>query len=156
MNALRFTSMTVEDIPDVLAFWRTMEGVGLHASDSPEVPTRFLERNPGWSLVVRDSTGRVVAAVLCGHDGRRGYLHHLATAPDLRRRGLGTQLVERCLVALAGQSIPKCNVFVYDNNQLGLPFWLNLGFRKRELIVLQRPTEREGRSNSVTAAAGPG
>jgi N-acetylglutamate synthase len=132
--------MTTDDIPDVLAFWGTMEGVGLNESDSPEALARFLERNPRWSVVVRDAAGRVLAAVLCGHDGRRGYLHHLATAPDLRRRGVGTRLVERCLDTLAAQSIPKCNVFVFDDNESGNAFWIKLGFRKRELQVLQRLT----------------
>jgi N-acetylglutamate synthase len=132
--------MAADDIPDVLAFWSTMEGVGLNESDSPEALSRFLERNPGWSVVVRDAAGKVVAAVLCGHDGRRGYLHHLATAPHLRRRGLGTRLVERCLETLAAHSIPKCNVFVFDDNESGNAFWIKLGFQKRELLVLQRLT----------------
>jgi putative acetyltransferase len=143
MDTLRFASMTVEDIPEVLAFWSTMEGLGLNESDSPEALERFLDRNPGWSVVVRDAAGTVVGAVLCGHDGRRGYLHHLATAPNFRRRGVGTRLVERCLETLAAQSISKCNIFVYDDNDQGHAFWLRLGFRRREWSVLQRATQRQ-------------
>ena len=99
-----------------------------------------LWRNPGLSFVAR-ADGVLVGAVLCGHDGRRGYLHHLAVAPAHRRLGIGRRLVARCLSALARQDIPKCNIFVYGHNACGRAFWRRAGWKPRpDLELLQRFT----------------
>jgi ribosomal protein S18 acetylase RimI-like enzyme len=100
--------MTPDDLPEVIELWTRTEGVGLNESDSVPALTIFLARNPGLSCVVRDGA-KIVGAVLCGHDGRRGFLYHLAVAAEYRGRGLGTALVEQCLAGLAELSIQKCN-----------------------------------------------
>ena len=73
------------------------------------------------------ASGTVIAAVLCGHDGRRGYLHHLAVDAGHRRQGLGRALVERCLARLAVAGIPKCNIFLFNDNAEGRRFWESSG-----------------------------
>ncbi len=87
----------------------------------------YLRRNPGLSFVAR-SEGRVVATVQCGHDARRGYLHHLAVAQHFRRQGLGAALVERSLARLAELGIPQCNIYVLGDNEEGLKFWEATGW----------------------------
>jgi hypothetical protein len=72
------------DYDTVLALWRSCEGIGLSDSDTREAIATYLARNPGLSLVATDADGVIVGAVLGGHDGRRGYLHHLAVAPAHR------------------------------------------------------------------------
>src|SRR5690349_17182225 len=107
---VRIREMTTGDFDELIAFWSGIEGVGLNESDTPEGIARYLARNPGMSLVARDAGGRVVAAVLCGHDGRRGAINHLAVAPPFRGRGLGRELVDRCIEKLAEADVAKCNV----------------------------------------------
>lgn len=133
--------MTADDIESVTALWRLTEGVGLNESDSPAQIRNFLARNPGLSLVVRDGP-RLVGAVLCGQDGRRGFLYHMAVLPEYRRQGLGTQLVDRCLAGLAKQGILKCNALVLVDNDGGQEFWRRGGWSHRaDLILMQRPTD---------------
>ena len=131
--------MRPEDYNEVAALWQATEGVGLDDdTDTREGVTGYLARNPGLSFVARQE-GRIVAAVLCGHDGRRGYLHHLAVAPRWRRKGIGRALVEACLAGLGSVGIPKCNIFLYANNELGDAFWKQCGWPERhDLKVLQR------------------
>ena len=76
------------DYTPVIALWELSDGVGLSSADSPEAIQFYLERNPGMSFVAKQD-GMVVGAVLSGHDGRRGYIHHLAVHPDYRRQGIG-------------------------------------------------------------------
>lgn len=133
--------MVAADIGELLALWRGMPGIGLNESDSPANLARFLDRNAGLSLVARTIDGALVAALLCSHDGRRGYLHHLAVAPIHRRQGLARELVERCLVALHREAIFKCNIFVYAHNTEGRRFWKACGWGQRDdLTILQRMT----------------
>jgi len=78
-----------------------------------------------------------VGAVLGGHDGRRGYLHHLAVARKYRKKGIGHALVERVLVQMHSLGISKCHVFVFQKNISGQWFWQSIGWKARpELLVI--------------------
>lgn len=127
--------MSIADYADVLRLWRNAEGVGLNESDTRRAIGSYLRRNRGMSFVARAGK-ELVGAVLCGHDGRRGYLHHLAVAPAHRRKGLGTKLVARCLAQLKRLGIPKCNIFLYADNIDGERFWRSNGWKKRTDICL--------------------
>ncbi len=141
MNSLRIRKMTARDCIAVLAFWQNIRGIGLDDDcDSPAGLRRYLKRNPGLSFVACDGDS-IVGAVLSGHDGRRGYLHHLAVATSHRKRGIGKALVARCFQALAKQHIPKCNIFLFRSNAAGRAFWQHNGWNlRRDLSILQKKT----------------
>jgi ribosomal protein S18 acetylase RimI-like enzyme len=126
---------TRDDHAAALELWQAAEGVGLSDADSFENVGRFLERNPGLSFVATDA-GRVVATILCGHDGRRGLIHHLMVAPSHRRRGLARALVKRALAALDEAQIQKCHLLVFRDNTEGLAFWHGIGAEERPLLAL--------------------
>jgi len=113
--------------------WESTEGVGLSEADSFENVRRFLERNPGLSFVATDNQ-LVVATILCGHDGRRGLIHHLAVASSHRRRGLGRALVRRALSALHQEGIQKCHLLVFNGNVSGRAFWDRIGAEERTAL----------------------
>ena len=113
---------------EVTAFWASIPEVGLDDADSISSMELFLKRNRGLSFIARDS-GELIGAVLCGHDGRRGYLHHLAVHPDYRRRGIGVSLVNKCFLALSKRGISRCNIFIYSDNEKGKKFWKKTGWR---------------------------
>jgi ribosomal protein S18 acetylase RimI-like enzyme len=130
------------DYDAVTVFWRGQDGIGLGESDERGPLEQYLLRNPGMSGIARSSSGTVVGAVLCGHDGRRGYLHHLAVAHECRRQGLGTALVRRSLAQLASAGIPKCNIFVFNDNEGGRQFWERLGYHPVGWSPMQHVIER--------------
>ena len=130
--------MVMSDYAAVRRLWETCEGVGLNDADRPEALRRYLARNPGMSFVAIDAE-QVVGTVLCGHDGRRGYLNHLAVRPEFRRRGLARQLVGHCLAALEREGIAKCHLFIFGTNQEGRRFWRRIGWQLRgDLAVASR------------------
>lgn len=124
------SEFTIDAYDEVLALWRECEGVGLSDADSRENIGRYLERNPGMSFIAKGGE-KVVGAVLCGHDGRRGYIHHLAVQPDRRRQGIGRALVERCLAALKTEGVRKCHLFIFNDNVEGIRFWKGVGWTQR-------------------------
>jgi N-acetylglutamate synthase len=145
-SSIIIRSLRIADYDEVHALWKRTEGVGLNESDKREAVGRFLKRNAGLSQVAA-SGDRVIAAVLCGHDGRRGYLHHLAVARKWRRQGIGRALVARCLEKLRTRGIPKCNLFLFASNLSGRVFWRQLGWSVRsDLRLVQRGTEAATRS----------
>lgn len=127
--------MTEEDIPAALALWQGLPGIGLRDADSPSAIARYLCRNPGCSFVAT-AAGKLVGVSLAGHDGRRGYLHHVAVRPDGRLSGTGRRLVEACVAALKAEGIEKVNFWVKADNAAGLAFWKRLGGRERSDLVV--------------------
>ncbi len=131
--------MTVADLPAALELWRVTEGMGLGESDKPERLAAFLDRNPGASAVAVLGDGTLIGAVMCGDDGRRGYLHHLAVARERRRQGVARALVAHCIASLKSREIEKCNLFLYADNAEGERFWRREGWVARDdLKVMQQ------------------
>lgn len=116
------------DYSAVMALWNSMPGV--RATETPEEFARILARNPGLSCVARDAE-RIVAAILCCHDGRRGYLYHLAVAHRHRGQGVARAMVDRCLKKLNELGISRCTLFVVAENKEGAAFWKHTGWRER-------------------------
>lgn len=135
--------MTIDDYDPVIQLWQKTEGVGLSSADSREAIARYLSRNPGMSFVAVLDDGQMVGAVLCGHDGRRGFLHHLAVQPDYRRQGIGRALVNHCITRLELEGIDKCHLFVFRTNTTGQAFWKGLGWTERQtLAIMSKDIER--------------
>ena len=91
-----------------------------------------LDYQPKYRL----ADGELVGAVLCGHDGRRGYIHHLAVRPESRRQGIGRQLVRACLSGLHRQGMQKCHLFVFRQNSPAIAFWLANNFTGRDELSM--------------------
>jgi ribosomal protein S18 acetylase RimI-like enzyme len=135
--------MRIGDFEAATLLWQKSEGVGLSESDSRESVAGFLERNPEMSFVARDRDGKLIGAVLCGHDGRRACMYHLAVAESQRRQGIGAALAEACLKRLAAMGIHRCNIFVYADNAHGKAFWERRGWKERaELRLMQKSTQQ--------------
>jgi ribosomal protein S18 acetylase RimI-like enzyme len=145
MATIHTRPMRPDDYDAVRALWQATQGVGLDASDEREPIIAYLERNPNLSRVAcevgSEATEKIVGAVLCGFDGRRGDLCHLAVAPIHRDRGSGRRLVEECLAQLRDVGMLKCNIRVFANNSKGQAFWRHMGFALRDdLAMMQRKT----------------
>jgi ribosomal protein S18 acetylase RimI-like enzyme len=126
--------MTLTDYDSVSRLLTSIPGLTMRSADSREAIERYLARNPGLSFVAR-SDNRVVGCVLCGHDGRRGYLQHLAVESALRRQGIGTALVTHCLDALRDFGIEKVHIDVLVDNTLAHEYWTNSGWKERTDIT---------------------
>jgi N-acetylglutamate synthase len=134
----QISAMRSDDFEEVWGLWQTTKGVGLSPTENRDTFRFFLARNPGLSLVARQERN-LVGAILCGHDGRRGYLYHLAVAEASRNQGIGRALVEAGLAGLAAAGIPRTTIVVYAHNESGQRFWRNSGWNQRtDLVVLQK------------------
>ena len=138
---IQIQEMTIAFYPQVIALWSATEGVGLSAADGQQDIAGYLARNPGMSFTAWDGE-QLVGAILCGQDGRRGYIHHLAVASSYRRRGIGKELVARCLGALQATGIDKCHLFVFADNPGAQDFWKSVGWSHRtDLVVMSCYTD---------------
>ena len=132
-RSIVYRDMALADYAGVLALMCRSPGVSLRDADSLAAIALFLERNPGLSAVAV-CDGAVVGCLMAGHDGRRGYLHHLVVDASFRRQGIGKTLVLRCLHALGELGIRKTHVDVFRSNAGGKAFWAAEGWLLRDDI----------------------
>jgi N-acetylglutamate synthase len=92
----------------------------------------FAKRNPGLVFVAEDDGGRIVGSAMGAWDGRRGWLYHVAVAPDQRRTGLGRDLVRRAEEGLRGLGCLRALVIVEASNDDAVGFWQALGYEIRD------------------------
>ncbi len=132
-NEWSLSAMTLADYEEVRALWMTIRGFGIRAlDDSREDISRFLERNPTTSVVAR-AGGRVVGAILCGSDGRQGYLYHVCVDSAFRRRGIGTRMVAFCMQALREMGINRVALIAFSRNDGGNAFWKRIGWKQGDV-----------------------
>ena len=124
--------MKIEDYDNVFALWKTIKGFGIRSvDDSKEGIERFLKWNPGLSVVAEEE-GKIVGAILCGSDGRRGCLYHVCVHKDYRRQGIGKTMVIWCMKKLKELQINKVSLIAFTQNDIGNAFWKEIGWTKRE------------------------
>lgn len=115
---MKLSKLTVEDYDRAAAFWKETAGLGTVCIESREQFATFLQRNPGLSFKLADQEA-IVGTVLCGHDGTRGYLHHIALALPYRGQGMSKMLVDKSLEELRSTGIRRCHFFIDPMNGEG-------------------------------------
>lgn len=127
--------MTIEDYEEVFAMWQTTSKRALSKADEKPQMERYLKHNAGMSQVAVID-GKIVGTVLAGHDGRRGFIHHMAVMPEYRRKRIGHSLAEKAIEKIRAEGIDKTHIFCYQNNETGQSFWRDFGFKKREDVFV--------------------
>lgn len=141
--------MTIADYDGVYDLWDNTPEMGINSTDdSREGIRKYLERNPVTSFVAVEN-GRIVGAILAGHDGRRGFIQHITVAADCRHQGIAAKLVDAAMAALEQEGIHKVALLTYQKNQVGNAFWERMGFTRRDDVFYRNKSihELEYRAN---------
>ena len=128
---MKIRVMTANDYDFVAMLWTNSNGVGVNPDDSKENISKYLQRNPNTSFVAIENN-EIVGAILAGHDGYRGFIHHTAVSVSHRGLGIGTKLVNAAVDAIRNEGINKVVLVVFKTNNLGNRFWEKQGFSVRE------------------------
>jgi ribosomal protein S18 acetylase RimI-like enzyme len=96
---------------------------------------RKLKVNPELFLVGLID-GRVVATVIGGYDGHRGWINYLAVDPTYQRRGLGRQIMEAVEKKILGMGCPKINLQVRADSAAALAFYESVGYKMEERVSM--------------------
>jgi 4-oxalocrotonate tautomerase family enzyme len=81
-------------------------------------------------------SGRIVATVMAGYDGHRGWIYYLAVDPDYRRQQIGRRMMEKAAFALKKRGCPKINLQVRTSNRAVIAFYERLGYTNDDVIGL--------------------
>lgn len=113
-------------------FWLAC-GIRIRPGDDDRSLAAFAARNEGLFLLAEEN-GHLVGSILAGFDGRRGWLYHVATHPDERRRGIARAVVTRVEERLRALGCPKVNLIVWEENAHGMRFWEAIGYRREKSV----------------------
>ena len=123
------------DIPPVTALW-----LSVFPDDPPwNAPAEIIRHKCAvapdlfWVGVLGS---RIVATVMAGYDGNRGWIYHLAVAPDLRRNGFGGAMMAAAEARLRALGCPKINLQVRASNADTVRFYQAIGYATEERISM--------------------
>ena len=124
------------DEADVIALW---EACGLTRPwNDPAADFARAIAGPASAVLVRREGGALVASVMVGDDGHRGWVYYLAVAPARRRDGLGRAMMAEAEVWLSAHGAPKLQLMVREDNEEALGFYEALGLERQEVVTLGR------------------
>ena len=141
MNAA-IGELAERDAAAVIALWREA-GLTRPWNDPAADLARALG-SPGSTVLAARDGPDVVATVMAGFDGHRGWLHYLAVAEVWRRRGLGRRMVAAAELWLAERGAPKVQLMVRGGNDAARGFYRALGYEDNDVAVVGRRLEGRG------------
>lgn len=96
--------------------------------NSPEMDiARKLQAQPTWLLVgVHDNL--LIASVMVGYDGHRGWINYLGVDPAFQKQGYGRQIMQEAESRLQTMGCPKINLQVRADNTEAIEFYRSIGF----------------------------
>lgn len=106
--------------------------------NDPHADFDFAKRGPNSEVLIGSIDGRVVASVMAGHDGHRGWLYYVAVDPDLQGRKLGAQIVAAGEDWLRSRGIWKVQLLIRETNLAVKAFYEHLGYEKSSVIVMSK------------------
>jgi ribosomal protein S18 acetylase RimI-like enzyme len=131
---MKIRSYISSDKKDLIALWHAC-GLANPKNDPSHDITRKLKSKSGWLLVGEDNK-KIVASVMVGYEGHRGWLNYLAVSPDRQGEGLGRKIVEHAESKLKKLGCPKINLQVRKENKAVLGFYQRIGYQDDQVISL--------------------
>lgn len=89
-------------------------------------------------ILVRHDGDELIASVMVGYDGHRGWVYYLAVHPDQRRRGLGREMMEAAEAWLRERDAPKIQLMVRSDNAAVIDFYEAFGLDRQDVVTLGR------------------
>lgn len=135
-DIMRVEEFKLQNHEENYCLWREA-GLPLGLSDPHKEVARFLERNLYTCLVGRDEDSSIIVAVcLGGFDGRRGFVHRMAVAPEHQKKGFGKQILEAVMERFKRQGLVKVHLLVETRNVEVEHFYRQMDWHKRDDIMV--------------------
>jgi ribosomal protein S18 acetylase RimI-like enzyme len=125
--ALAIAAIEDRDVPEVVRLWQRAGLVRDWNDPTGDIELARRERN-STILLGRDSDNVLVASVLVGHDGHRGWVYYVSVDPDQRRKDYGRQIMTAAEDWLRARGILKLQLMVRGDNAKVHAFYESLGY----------------------------
>jgi len=131
---IEIKAFTMDDYYSIIDLWKRA-GINVGSSDTKEEIKRMLNRNPNLFLVGKVHE-KIIAVVLGGYDGRRGYVHHLAVDPAYQHKGYGKKLMDELMLRFKQMKVHKIHLFIEKYNHSVINFYKKIGWEIRDDLIM--------------------
>jgi len=132
---MQVRAFTPADTEAVVQLWQDCE-LTRPWNDPHKDIARKLSVSPDLFWLGCDADGRIIASIMVGYDGHRGWINYLAVHPAHQRRGHARQLMQRAEQTLSELGCPKLNLQVRAGNEAVLAFYERLGYADDRTLSL--------------------
>jgi ribosomal protein S18 acetylase RimI-like enzyme len=133
---MKIGELAPAEIEAAVALW---EETGLTRPwNDPRADLRRALAGPSSTVLAGRSAGALIATIMVGWDGHRGWVYYLAVAAARRRQGLGAQMLRAAEAWLVERGAPKLNLLVRKENEAVVAFYQAQGYRLSDVVTLQR------------------
>ena len=132
---MQVRAFTPADTEAVVELWQDCE-LTRPWNDPHKDIARKLSVSPDLFWLGCDADGRIIASIMVGYDGHRGWINYLAVHPEHQRRGHARQLMQRAEQVLSELGCPKLNLQVRTGNEAVLAFYERLGYADDRTLSL--------------------
>jgi ribosomal protein S18 acetylase RimI-like enzyme len=138
-NEIAIRPVNDDDAEQLIALWQA-SGVSRPWND-PVRDIAFARRDAHSTILVADDGGRIVASVMVGEDGHRGWVYYVAADPDRQGTGLGRTIMAAAEAWLAQRGVWKVQLLVREDNAAARHFYEHLGYHDTRSVCLQKIIE---------------
>ena len=140
-SSIRIRPYTDEDFEGVVALWHAC-GL-LRPWNEPASDIALCRNTASSELFVGlagedDDATKLVATVMTGSDGHRGWMYYLAVDPALRHKGFARAMVRQAENWLAALGIRKVELMIRDDNEAVRSFYKKIGYAVEPRVVMSR------------------
>ena len=135
-TAMQISTATESDMIDVIALWEVCDLT--RPWNDPVTDYRLALANETSAILLAHEEGELVASVMTGFDGHRGWVYYLAVAPDARKQALGRTMMTAAEQWLDDREAPKVQLMVRGDNEQAIGFYKALGYEIQPVMTLGR------------------
>lgn len=138
MNIREFAE---SDLDAVIQLWRDCGLVVSHNDPHKDIARKL---RVGRDLFLVGTEGEeIVASVMGGYEGHRGWVNYLAVSPGHQRKGYGAVLMDRIEKLLLQRGCPKINLQIRRSNEAVIAFYRSLGYGEDPVVSMGRRLESD-------------
>ena len=135
-DALSITTIVDDDVAEIVALWQRCGS--LRTWNDPESDIALARRETNSTVLVGRRGGAVVASVLVGHDGHRGWVYYVTVDPDHRYKAYGRAIMTAAEDWLRARGIQKLQLMVRGDNLQVRAFYESLGYYDQERVTFAK------------------
>ena len=134
--SLTIDAISDADVEPVVALWQRC-GLTRPWND-PHADIALARRRDNSTVLVGRDGSAIVATVMVGHDGHRGWVYYFATDPDRRAKGCGRAIMNAAEDWLRATGIAKLQLLVRRDNAKAGAFYQSIGYAEAQTIVFAK------------------
>ncbi len=131
----------LEDEQAVIDLWRRCDLI--RPWNDPQKDIRRKLQFQSEMFLVGSVEGEIVASVMAGYEGHRGWVNYLAVDPDFQHKGYGRMIMNEAEKLLREAGCPKINLQIRNSNESAIEFYQNIGFVIDEVLSMGKRLEKD-------------